>query len=692
MQQRPWRYNSVELKSPSGTPNGCCENSDFEFGDFDNWSGGLGFNTNPNSPPEFPNNNTTINSTDLPYTPNFDERMHAIISSTSDYKEITIPTIPILKGATGAYITRLGNKASASRASRLTYCFTVEECNELFLFNYLLVMEDPDNHSQEEKPFFRFKITDNTTNEIVKQVIRYADVNDPFFNEYDINDSDKDVLYTGWKCESTDLSSRIGHSMCVEFISGGCTEGAHSGYAYIDGLCNSIESLAPKPVLKNFKENYCNNQEVTIDGSDSYGFNQFGWKVCELNGNIELNCNESSLYPLSEIGILDIKSFYESESNFTFTCGKTYRVTLILDNDCVEPVSVSKDVEYHCEDGVELDYSDLINCLGENSDIQITGSVLNCSPCTINWTPSQYLDNPSIYNPIIKGSVNVQGILQTYQIIAQDPLGCIDEANINIINITPSALKAYPETDFCSITLVAEFLSEIPTNREAITVTFINLDNGTTLSSTIQGNDLLSSNWIYKTNVISRVLFNSGTWQAVFTFNSDIQQTTCSTWTVNLGTLNSSSLFWGEFPIAFPNVFTPNGDGINDLFSLVVACPPSFPSPPLPTGYECNFYGHNSYLGRLRIYNRWGEKIHDKEALGTFDIPFDKRDISWDGNVNGQPAPADVYVYICELINCTYNSFAVDCSELSDPSCNPDNNLQNNCPCNMWTGDVTLLR
>jgi gliding motility-associated-like protein len=67
-----------------------------------------------------------------------------------------------------------------------------------------------------------------------------------------------------------------------------------------------------------------------------------------------------------------------------------------------------------------------------------------------------------------------------------------------------------------------------------------------------------------------------------------------------------------------PNAFTPNNDGRNDRFQVLMTCP--------VTRYQ------------LRIYNRWGQQI------------FSTGDPSagWDGVVNGVVADKGVYVYIVE--------------------------------------------
>ncbi len=63
----------------------------------------------------------------------------------------------------------------------------------------------------------------------------------------------------------------------------------------------------------------------------------------------------------------------------------------------------------------------------------------------------------------------------------------------------------------------------------------------------------------------------------------------------------------------FPNAFTPNGDGVNDTYQPLFVCPV------ITTNFA--------------VYNRWGEKV------------FESRDpqAAWDGLVDGEPAPSDVY-------------------------------------------------
>ncbi len=69
--------------------------------------------------------------------------------------------------------------------------------------------------------------------------------------------------------------------------------------------------------------------------------------------------------------------------------------------------------------------------------------------------------------------------------------------------------------------------------------------------------------------------------------------------------------------IYFPSAFSPNGDGINDLFEI--------------KGSE-NCFINLSFI----IFNRWGEEIF------TTKQPFTEY---WDGTFNGRPAPQGVYSF-----------------------------------------------
>jgi gliding motility-associated-like protein len=74
-----------------------------------------------------------------------------------------------------------------------------------------------------------------------------------------------------------------------------------------------------------------------------------------------------------------------------------------------------------------------------------------------------------------------------------------------------------------------------------------------------------------------------------------------------------------------PNTFSPNDDGMNDVFYL-----------------------RGSGLFRvksLRVFNRWGEVVFEK-----MEVPVNNPSYGWNGNYKGEKAPPGVYVYQLEII------------------------------------------
>ncbi len=66
----------------------------------------------------------------------------------------------------------------------------------------------------------------------------------------------------------------------------------------------------------------------------------------------------------------------------------------------------------------------------------------------------------------------------------------------------------------------------------------------------------------------------------------------------------------------FPNVFTPDGNGVNDIFGVVSNC---------TTGFSVN----------ILIYDRWGNKVFSSSGAPT----------GWDGKIRGKSANSGVYIF-----------------------------------------------
>lgn len=168
--------------------------------------------------------------------------------------------------------------------------------------------------------------------------------------------------------------------------------------------------------------------------------------------------------------------------------------------------------------------------------------------------------------------------------------GCTATSTINV------------STDNVTANFTADpMLGEIP-----LTVTFTNTSSGATSYSWNFGNG--QSSTLTDPNTI---FTNAGTYTVTLVAYSGA----CS------DTISKTIVAEDGFTIEIPNVFTPNGDGANDLFHIKTT-------------------GVKSAEGL--IYNRWGQLLYSWDALNT----------SWDGKAaNGEGCPDATYYYLIKVID-----------------------------------------
>ena len=86
-----------------------------------------------------------------------------------------------------------------------------------------------------------------------------------------------------------------------------------------------------------------------------------------------------------------------------------------------------------------------------------------------------------------------------------------------------------------------------------------------------------------------------------------------------------------EIAFFIPNSFTPNGDGINDVF--------------VPKGFGISDDNYS-----LMIFNRWGELVFESHT----------KESGWDGSLNGDPLPMGIYVWRAEFSDLNGNTYRKD--------------------------------
>lgn len=205
------------------------------------------------------------------------------------------------------------------------------------------------------------------------------------------------------------------------------------------------------------------------------------------------------------------------------------------------------------------------------------------SGVTYSWSGAGIISGSNTPNPV----VDQPGI---YTLTVTNPVtGCTSTSTVAIVNTT----------------VVAGFTSDVTTGVAPLTVNLTNTSTGAINYSWNFGNGSTS----IQTNTAA-IYNSSGTFTIILIASSG----TCS---------DSASLVIvvnDDLNIEIPNVFTPNGDGTNDLFTI-------------------NTTGVKEIT--LEIYNRWGQKMYE----------FTGPKAAWDGICNnGNKATDGTYFYFVKAI------------------------------------------
>ncbi len=225
-------------------------------------------------------------------------------------------------------------------------------------------------------------------------------------------------------------------------------------------------------------------------------------------------------------------------------------------------------------------------CIGEAVQMNVFGSPANA----YNWSPITDLSDPNIANPIATPSITT-----TYFVSVTNIGGCQDQDSV-IITIYDAP--------------TASFDWEIEPACENVFVTFTNtsIDGETFLWDFFDGETDTEENTTHS--------FPYGT-----EFNTSLTVTNSNGCVTTVTNSDTPLSYEDYFTLRIPNVFTPNGDGDNDHFRIVV--PGKI--------YECV---------DLNIYNRWGQLMFTSTG----------NNLQWDGHTTvGEVCPEGTYMFIMEV-------------------------------------------
>lgn len=225
-------------------------------------------------------------------------------------------------------------------------------------------------------------------------------------------------------------------------------------------------------------------------------------------------------------------------------------------------------------------------CLGQS--VQLTAS-----PAEIySWSPAAGLSSTTIANPIASPTVST-----TYKLNVSDTTGCFRDSAFVTISVFP-----YPTVDAgLNRTIVAGSSTTISPLYSADVSSWL-WSPATDLSCSICPLPLASPR---STTTYTIRVANSGGCSASDAVTVFV---TCSNQNVFI-----------------PNTFSPNNDGVNDVF---------YPR------------GRGLYqIQSMRIFNRWGEMVYQRTNFAANDASA-----GWNGRYKGVSANPDVYTYIIEVI------------------------------------------
>ena len=360
-----------------------------------------------------------------------------------------------------------------------------------------------------------------------------------------------------------------------------------------NGFISSQEDINNLPggtyTLTVTDQNDCSSSQIIEISEDSgialdftvSDFNGYGVSCNEGNdGFIDLNINGgSSPYLINWEGPSGFSSYFEDISNLT---AGLYTMYLSDVNGCSAFININLSEPEELEFTID-EIPEICGTGGEIS-IQIYGGN---EPMSYNWLgPNSFSSNNNDLSNLLPGN---------YQLTVSDANNCLVSENIIIESIEG------PISDFNASSY--EFmLSDDPVNF---------FDN----SNTDPNYDLEISSWLWdfgdggmsNEQNPSYLYSNPGLYYVWLTVTDENNCDNSTMQTINV---------LEEYFSYSPNAFSPNGDGVNDLFS------------PVLTDIDYETYDIN-------IFNRWGDIVFQTNNYNE----------SWDGTFQGNNLPQAVYTY-----------------------------------------------
>jgi gliding motility-associated-like protein len=446
------------------------------------------------------------------------------------------------------YVIQLGNGNNGRGAEAISYTINVPSNVDAYsvIFNYAVVLENPD-HEFDEQPKFTAKVIDVSTNSFTECgsfefTAPGAGGGIPGFEKSPRNDS---VLYKPWSPVMVNLTNYLGKTIRLEFTTNDCSRGRHFGYAYVD-----------------FNEN-CS---------------------IPIIGNV--TCPEANALTLKVIPGLAGYRWFNAETQETL--GSTDNLTLSPAPAAGTRIGVEL-LPYPGLGCRQVLYTSITNMY-----MNVTSPPERCTSVDITTTSVTvgnssdltytYWKDPNALVPLPDPKhVTTDG---TYYIKGRSSSGCTMILPVEVIitkleplNVFEPPTVSYPTTvDITQAVIQEEGLNYTYWMNQQATIPLKNPN-----AIRLPGTYYIKATNSEGCNVLAPVKVN---------------------------------ILLPDFMI--PNTFTPNGDGVNDVFTVIVG----------------NAYTIKSF----KIFNRWGDIVYETTDIYKY----------WDGLKENSNVPTGVYYWVLD--------------------------------------------
>lgn len=374
------------------------------------------------------------------------------------------------------------------------------------------------------------------------------------------------------------------------------------------------EISSPNPIVDYFWD-FTNGNSSTLSDPSPELFRKKGTYPVRLYVTDSRGCSDTALlnYPVNPVPELnagnDRHLCLGTPEQLSPSGAATYQWSGGMDlscNDCEQPfVNPTVDATYilrgtsvdgcvavdsiHIEvirPSTVMTISDTAICAGEEVQLKASGT------SRYSWSPAVGLSETDVANPIAKPLSDI-----VYTVTGSDLFNCFITTEDVVVKVNPNPqVYAGPDT-----TMMAGYPVQLrPVFSPDVTK--------------IKWEPSIFLNCADCTNPISNPSYSAT--YTVFAYNDEgcVAKDVINVF----ATCTRENLF-------IPNTFSPNGDGVNEIFY------------PRGRGIE--------KIRSFKIFSRWGQLVYNKENFFAND-----QSAGWNGKRSGQDVSSDVYVYMIDLV------------------------------------------